>query len=144
VSQTRWPGRFEVFPGAPTVVLDGAHNPAGAETLVRALQAAYPGRAVHLVFGVLGDKDYVAILRALLPNARSVHLTPLPSARSLPPEKYLDLAGALCPDTRVYMSPADALASARKAAAPEDLVVVAGSLVLIGALRAFLDGGTFK
>jgi dihydrofolate synthase / folylpolyglutamate synthase len=143
ISRTRWPGRLELFPGAPSVLLDGAHNPAGAETLARALEEMYSRRAVHLVFGVLADKDYPTILRALLPITRSLHLTPVPSVRSLPPEDYLPLARALCSDVRVYSTPADALAGARNAAGPEDLVVAAGSLFLIGALRTYLHGGTF-
>ncbi|HYX91035.1 MAG TPA: folylpolyglutamate synthase/dihydrofolate synthase family protein [Myxococcaceae bacterium] len=144
LSRTRWPGRFEVFPGTPIIVLDGAHNPAGAEALARTLDTAYPGRGVHLVFGVLADKDHAEILRALLPHVRSAHLTPVPSVRSLQPEKYLDLARAMCSEVRLYGSPADALAGARSAAGPEDLVIAAGSLVLVGALRALLDGTPFK
>src|SRR6185295_18271991 len=54
----RWPGRLEeVRSGGRTVLLDGAHNPAGAQALAAALDALYPGRRVHAVFGVLADKD---------------------------------------------------------------------------------------
>jgi dihydrofolate synthase / folylpolyglutamate synthase len=64
----------------------------------------------------------------------------VPSARSRNPEEYADFARALCSDARIYTSPAEALAGARSAAGREDVVVAAGSLVLVGALRGLVNG----
>ncbi len=137
--EVRWPGRLEVVAGAPLLLLDGAHNPSGVEVLCAALDTAYPGRAVHLVFGAVADKDVRTMLARLLPRMASVTLTPLQTPRGLPPSAYLEEARALCPRVRVADSPAAALEEARAAAAPEDVVLAAGSLYLVGALKAHLS-----
>lgn len=134
----RWPGRLEEFLTTPTIVLDGAHNPAGAEVLARAIDELYPNRKVHLVFGVLGDKDYRPVLRTLVPKCASVHLTPVPSPRTLLPERYADEVRGLCPEVELYGSPSEALTGARMRAQPEDLVLCCGSLFLIGTIRTIV------
>jgi len=137
--QVRWPGRLEEVPGAPLLLLDGAHNPAGAAVLRAALDARYPGRRIHLVFGAVGDKDVRRMLAELLPRVASVTLTPLETPRGLPPSVYLEEARTLCPMVRVADSPAAALQAACASAAPEDVVLAAGSLYLVGALKAHLS-----
>jgi len=137
---TRWPGRLERFDGTPPVVLDGAHNPAGVETLLAALDGVAQGRPVHLVFGVLADKDSEPMIRALFPRCASVALTPLPSPRSKEPASYAALAGALSATASSHASPEAALAAARERARPDGLVLVAGSLVLVGEIRRLLAG----
>ncbi len=138
LAATHWPGRLEEIQGAPAVLLDGAHNPAGVAALCAALDALYPGRRLHLVFGVLCDKDHRPMTAALFPRCASVHLTPVDSPRSLEPERYLDEAKALCPQAFAYRLPATALAAARAAAGPQDLVLCTGSLFLVGEVRSLL------
>lgn len=137
---TEWPGRLEELPGSPRVVLDGAHNLAGVETLVKALEALYPGRPVHLVFGVLADKDWRPMLKALLPKCSAVYLTPVRSPRTLEPEAYADEVQKLVPGAPVQLaaSAPEALAAARKGAPDDAIVLGCGSLVLVGQLRASL------
>lgn len=140
LAEVHWPGRLEELPGLrPEVVLDGAHNPAGAEVLAAALEELYPRRPVHLVFGVLADKDYRQMMGLLFPRCASVQLTPVASPRSLAPPRYLEEAGALCPTVRACASVEEALARAR-AEAGDGLVVCAGSLYLVGQLRRLLTG----
>ena len=74
-SGARWPGRFQIFRREPLVILDGAHNPAGARALAASLRAYFPGRPVTFVIGVLADKDAGGILAALRPLAARVILT---------------------------------------------------------------------
>jgi dihydrofolate synthase/folylpolyglutamate synthase len=138
LAATEWPGRLEEFAGKPRVVLDGAHNVAGVETLVRALDVVYPGRKVHLVFGVLSDKDHRPMIRTLFPRCEAVYLTPLNSPRSLEPMKYLEEAQRWVKQVKLCASPVEALAAARAAAPADGLVVGAGSLSLVGQLRASL------
>ncbi len=136
---TEWPGRLEEFPGNPRVVLDGAHNPNGAETLVKALDAVYPGRKVHLVFGVLADKDWRPMLKTLLPKCAAVYLTPVRSPRTLEPSAYVeDVKKLFEGPVQLAASAPEALAAARKAAPDDALVVGCGSLFLVGQLRASL------
>jgi len=135
LATARWPGRMEELSSQPAVVLDGAHNPAGVAVLLASLDALYPGRRVHAVFGVVADKDRAPMMRALFPRCTSVHLTPLDTPRSLAPEKYLEEARALCADVRPYATLDEALAGARRLATPEDVVLCTGSLFLVGAAR---------
>ncbi len=140
LTRTQWPGRLEEVAQGPTVVLDGAHNPGGAEVLAAALAERYPGRRVHLLFGVLADKDHGPMLRTLAPLSASVHLVAPPSPRALSPAHSLPDAQRLCADVVACPSVDAALASARSRARGNDLIVCAGSLVLVGAIRATLVG----
>jgi dihydrofolate synthase/folylpolyglutamate synthase len=135
----RWPGRFQIFRRDPPVILDGAHNPAGARALAASLRAYFPGRPVIFIVGIMADKDAGGILAALRPLAARIILTASGNPRAAAPEA---LRALLPPEVRVDIarSPRDALA----AATPEDpreLVCVAGSLSLIGdVLTAAGDG----
>ena len=135
----RWPGRFQIFRRDPLVVLDGAHNPAGARALAASLRAYFPGRPVTFVFGVLADKDAGGILAALRPLAARVILTTSANPRAAAPEALRALlpAGARVDTAR---SPQDALAMAI-AEDPHGIVCVAGSLSLIGDVLAAAGDG---
>ena len=138
LSTTKWPGRLEEIPGTPRVVIDGAHNPGGMIALSMAIDAMYAGKKIHVVFGALAEKDYASMLRTLLPKCHAVYLTPVASLRTLEPSDFVDEAKALCPRVGVFGSARDAFAAAKAAASPEDLVLVAGSLVLAGEIKAAL------
>ena len=135
----RWPGRLEEVAKGPLVVLDGAHNPMGVEALVKALDEVYPKRKVHLVFSVLEDKAFAPMIRLLFPRCAAVYLTPTSSPRSLHPDRYVGEAAASGAKVSSYPRPSLALEAARAAATgPDDLVLCAGSLVLIGEVKAAL------
>jgi dihydrofolate synthase/folylpolyglutamate synthase len=135
----RWPGRFQVFRRDPVVILDGAHNPAGARALAASLRAYFPGRPVTFVIGVLADKDAAGILAALSPLAVRVVLTASGNPRAAAPASLRALLPA---DLRVEVasSPSEALARATAEAAG-GLVCVAGSLSLIGDVLAAAGDG---
>ena len=135
----RWPGRFQIFRRDPLVILDGAHNPAGARALAASLRAYFPGRLVTFVIGVLADKDAGGILAALRPLAARVILTASANPRAAPPDALRALlpAGARVDTAR---SPQDALTMAI-AEDPRGIVCVAGSLSLIGDVLAAADDG---
>ena len=135
----RWPGRFQIFRRDPLVILDGAHNPAGARALAASLCAYFPGRPVTFVIGVLADKDAGGILAALRPLAARVILTASANPRAAPPDA---LRALLPPGARVdtARSPQDALTRAI-AEDPRGIVCVAGSLSLIGDVLAAADDG---
>jgi len=143
VAAARWPGRLEEFSElTPLVVLDGAHNPSGARVLADALQHEYAGRPVHLVFGVFADKDSEPMMRTLFPKVAALYLAPIDSPRSKPPETYEAFARTLNRQVSTYASAEAALAAAQQAAPENGLVVVAGSLFLVGQLRRTLvDSG---
>jgi dihydrofolate synthase/folylpolyglutamate synthase len=138
LSDARWPGRLErrVLPGGTPVVLDGAHNPAGAEALAAWCREAGFAPAT-LVVACMRDKDVEGLLRPLLSVADTVIATAVPFPRALPPEdlaaRVVAIAEAM--PVTVAPTPADALAAASEGHAR---VVVAGSLFLVGAARAWL------
>ncbi len=136
LAQTVWPGRFEVVDRAPLTILDGAHNPDGARTLAESLQALYPGVFVHLVFGVLGDKDVSGVAARLMPLAGRLYLACPKNERALPLERLQALAAPYSARHEVFGSVAEALLAARAACRPGELVLVAGSLYVVGEAKA--------
>ncbi|HWQ69959.1 MAG TPA: folylpolyglutamate synthase/dihydrofolate synthase family protein [Patescibacteria group bacterium] len=130
--RAQWPGRLQLFPGRPFVILDGAHNPAGAIALrVFLEEQRFTGR-VTLVFGVLQDKNWVAMLQALAPMAKRVILTRPESERAADPHRLLE-AERFCPKIEILEDVAEAIALAKAVTDPEDAVVVTGSLFVVSA-----------
>ena len=126
----RWPGRLEriVAADGQVFILDGAHNVDGAVALASALA---PGRRV-LVFGALADKEPEALAGVLAPLADRHVLAPVPSPRTWQPDATGVWSGA-----RIAANVPEAIALARECSAG-DPIVVAGSLYLVGAVRAEL------
>jgi dihydrofolate synthase / folylpolyglutamate synthase len=148
LGQAVWPGRFERFGrhGKPVVLLDAAHNPQAAVALMQALAEARGTlpQVRHLVLGLLGDKDAAQVVAGLGGDWASVVLTTPRSPRARPADELRPyFAGVIPPDRlRVVPDPEAALAAAEHGAGPEGLVVVCGSLYVIGALRPLLVTGS--
>ncbi len=139
IANAAWPGRLETVAG---VLLDGAHNPDGAAALARALPSLHAGRPVELVFGVLADKDHRRMLEALAPVVRGLHLVAPRSPRARATASLRPLAWKLFERVDEHVSPAEAVACARRRAAEgAALVCAAGSLYLVGELRELLLRG---
>ena len=148
IRETRWPGRFQVVPAAgddPEHVLDVAHNPAGAWALRSTLSDAYRnGREITLVFGVMRDKAMQEITEILFPIARHVIVTHANNPRSASPDEIRQAAARVASgaDIEVAEDVASALGRARelagtkvagsKNAGPRGLVVVTGSIYIVG------------
>jgi len=141
------PGRLEVIRTSPTVLLDGAHNPAGARALAAALDEAFDFRRLVAVVGVLADKDTVGLLEAISPHLDHLVATEPDSARALPAEDLAAIGRDMLDpdDVSLASSLADALDLAF-ALADEDGefvggvgVLVTGSLVTVGQARALLS-----
>jgi dihydrofolate synthase / folylpolyglutamate synthase len=136
IASVRMPGRLEVVPGAPEVVLDGAHNPAGMETLVAELDGARAGRGpVVAVVSALEYKDVEGMVAALGPAAALVVATRSSHPHAAAPSRLAALAHDAGVPAVVVDDPAAALARAREEAGPTGTVLVAGSLYLLGDLR---------
>ncbi len=140
LGSARVPGRLEVLGRRPLVVLDGAHNPAGAAALGAALDEDFGVvRRTVLVFGCLNGRSPGDVLAALGPD-RIVHVvvcTP-PSLRGVPAADVAAAAAALGLEASVADSVPEALAAARGLVSADDLVLVTGSLYLVGAARRHL------
>jgi dihydrofolate synthase/folylpolyglutamate synthase len=135
VLRTRWPGRLELVSDDPPIVLDGAHNPAGARALAAYVRRFHAGRRVWLVFGAMRDKAAAEMGGILAPVADRVILTAPAQARAVRPQILLELFDH--PRARAAPDLAAALALAEEAA-PGDVIFITGSLFLVGEARARL------
>jgi dihydrofolate synthase/folylpolyglutamate synthase len=136
----RSPGRLEVVSRHPLIILDGAKNVPGAATAAAAIDEEFGQvRSRILVVGMLRGKDPDLMLEALDANrARLVVACPPPSPRAIPPQEVAAAAERLGCATELASSVADAVDLAREAACPDDLILVTGSLYVVGAARTAL------
>ncbi|HUE03733.1 MAG TPA: folylpolyglutamate synthase/dihydrofolate synthase family protein [Bryobacteraceae bacterium] len=136
IAQTRWPGRLERVAENPEIILDGAHNPAGARALADYLARFYEPRRVWLIYGAMRDKAVEEMAAILFPQAGHVIVTSPAQARALRPESIRALIDRA--DIQIAPNIQEALALAG-GARPEDAIFVAGSLFLVGEARALLS-----
>jgi dihydrofolate synthase / folylpolyglutamate synthase len=134
----RWPGRLEVVGRHPTTVLDGAHNPAGAEALAVALRESFTWKRLHLVLSVSANKDVAGIVRPLAPLADRVVAARNQSERAGDTVAIAEAFAAENVGVEVRDSIADALDAARGEADDDDLIVVTGSLYTVADARRAL------
>ena len=135
LSRAHWPGRLEWIPGDPPLLLDGAHNPAGARALAAHLRGLRP---FTLLFGVMRDKNVEALARILFPLAETLVLTRPRVGRAAAPAEIVERAGGLADRARREADPRKALALAQELARRGRPVVVAGSLYLVGEVKKAL------
>ncbi len=133
----RWPGRLDVVQTAPLVVLDGAHNADGIAALVRELPAVVGGRAVHLLFGVMRDKQWQPMVDAIAPHVATATVTTVLPPRGQAPVALAEAFARQCPVVRVVTQPVDALEAVLDGANMDDAVLVTGSLFLVGAVYPY-------
>jgi dihydrofolate synthase / folylpolyglutamate synthase len=132
LSRVRWPGRLQWIPGRPRILVDGAHNPAGARALAAYLKGLGP---FVLVFGAMADKSVDVMARTLFPLARHVVLTKPRMKRAAAPAEIARRAGAVA--KRAHRAPTLEIALARARSLSEGgPIVVAGSLFLAGEVLA--------
>ena len=139
LNQAQWPGRLEVVSGAPSYLLDCAHNPAGARTLAHYLERFQRGRLRRLVFGASRDKAIDEVADLLFPHVEEVLLTRAAVSRSVSPATLARIVDHHHANIRVTENVAEALEIARADSAPDDLIVVAGSIFLVGEARRLLS-----
>ncbi len=142
LSTVRWPGRFEIFSHAGReVILDGAHNPQGAEVLANTWREQYCDRKAVLVFSAVAAKDVSGILALLVPVASRIHFCPVDTPRALPVEELAASLPAGAPPYECHTGFDAAFDAAMLAEGP---ILVAGSLFLVGDAKARLQGGNFQ
>jgi dihydrofolate synthase/folylpolyglutamate synthase len=141
IRETRWPGRFQVIParaGAPEIVMDVAHNPAGAWALRSALSAQYEDRPLIFVFGAMRDKAISEMAEILFPLAEQVIVVQAENPRSASPEEIREAAKRSSTEIETAENVASALDRARALSKLETVVVITGSIYVVGeAMRSF-------
>jgi dihydrofolate synthase/folylpolyglutamate synthase len=140
IGTLRIPGRLEVVARSPLIVLDGAHNPAGAEALARALVEAFTWSRLHVVLAVSSNKDLDGVVAALAPMADVWFPAQNESVRSFPAEHVAERVAAAAGRVADLGTVEESLAAARDAAAEDDLILVTGSLYTVADARRALGG----
>ena len=135
IAQTRWPGRLERVSEHPEIILDGAHNPAGARALAAYIDRFYSHRPVRLIYGAMRDKAVAEIGGILFPRAQQVIVTAPRQARALSPEAMREIVDH--PGLCVAPTLEDALELIRDGL-EEDFIFITGSLFLVAEARALL------
>ena len=145
IAETRWPARFEVLDqpaGMPTVVIDGGHNPQGAGVLADSLRDVFPGKRPVFLVGILADKDYRSMLRAVAPLASAFVCVTPPNPRALDAADLAEAIRETCDELGVCVAVevagdfGDAVSAARKIAGSEGLICAFGSLYSIADVKA--------
>jgi len=129
-----WPGRFEVMLERPTVVLDGAHNGEGVKALLETIEDFRQGRRIKLLFASMEDKEWRLMLNILVDRVDEVVLTRVSMERSADPKQLASHVAGRVPH-RVMNDARQGLGYLLTSARPEDIVLVAGSLYLLGEVR---------
>ncbi len=132
IANVRWPGRFQVVRERPTLILDGAHDEAAAEVLAATLKDLYPNRRLVLVVGVGRDKDAKAIAGHLAPLASTIIATAGATPRALGAEELREVLRSQGREAAVCTPVSEAVRRAMEMAEAEDVVVVTGSLYVVG------------
>jgi len=145
IRETHWPGRFQVIPARadwPEVVLDVAHNPAGAWALRSALSERYDDRPLIFVFGAMRDKAISEMTDILFPLADRVIVTRPENPRSASPEEIRQAGSRTGTEIETVPEIGAALERARRVSGLEAVVVVTGSIYLVGEAMRWLGVGT--
>jgi dihydrofolate synthase/folylpolyglutamate synthase len=135
LSQATWPGRIEIVREHPTIILDGAHNVEGVRALASFLTSQYPDKRRLLIFGVMKDKEYEKMLSELLPFVSRTILTMTADDRALSPE----LMKKFAPKAVIASDAISALREAKSMSEREDVIVITGSLYLVGECKTIIN-----
>ena len=138
----RHPGRFQILPGAPTWILDVAHNPDAARVLAATLAEHAPPGTRHAVCALLADKEYDAIVAVLAPSIDHWHLAAAATPRALSIARLTAAVAATGARPRVYSNLEAALAGAAAAARATDTVLVCGCFAAVAAALRQQTAGT--
>ncbi|MGE4577918.1 MAG: folylpolyglutamate synthase/dihydrofolate synthase family protein [Desulfuromonadales bacterium] len=138
VENVRWPGRLEWWGGGDFLLLDGAHNAAGAEVLAEYLTSLRPA-GVRWVFGMKAGRNPADLLSPLLPLVKEVYCAPPPVEEAVAVQDLCEAVVRHEVPCSAWLSPAEALAAALAQRSSEEIVLVAGSLYLVAAAREYLQ-----
>lgn len=137
LESVRWPGRLEKISDHPLVFLDGSHNPAGARELVSFWDEHFRDRPIHLIYGAVRDKAIDEVAGLLFPRAARVTITAANQPRSISAAALAEMTRDLAANLTIERDASGALEHAIAQAGPRDVIFVAGSLYLVGELRAY-------
>ena len=142
LGKTKMPGRMEIISTQPRVLVDGAHNAASLDALMKAIGQHIPYDSMVVIFGCCADKDVGGMLDRITSGADKVIFTRVDNIRSADPNelsaRYVEQYGKMA---QVAPTLADALAIANRAVTKEDLICITGSFYLVGEAKKLLASG---
>ncbi|MGC1403643.1 MAG: folylpolyglutamate synthase/dihydrofolate synthase family protein [Thermodesulfobacteriota bacterium] len=139
LSKVAWPGRMEVLSERPWIVLDGAHNPGAMKTLVQNLPRVFSYKRLLLIIGMMRDKDIEQTFKYVIPESDIVFLTRAEYDRSADPETLRPFVEGESLPCGISNDIPTAIQRARLEAEPEDLILITGSLFIVGEARAWWE-----
>lgn len=145
LKSARWPGRFEIISQKPVVIVDGTHNPQGAEALVRSLETLFGGKKIIFLIGFLADKDYVSSIKPAIPLAKRFYTVSPSSGRALDAGKLkneIACFGSPVP-IEAYPDMPSALRAVMKNADEDDVICVFGSLYQVSEVHSFFGRNSY-
>jgi len=138
LGKTSMPGRMEIISTQPRVLVDGAHNAASLDALMKAIGQHIPYDSMVVIFGCCSDKDVPGMLERITSGADKVIFTKVDSIRTANPDelaaRYVELYGKMA---QVARSLEEALAIANRAVTREDLICITGSFYLVGEAKKY-------
>ncbi|UCD33899.1 MAG: bifunctional folylpolyglutamate synthase/dihydrofolate synthase [Desulfobacterales bacterium] len=143
LKQNKWPGRLEIIPTSPLILLDGAHNFIAARNLSRYLIEHLSNRNITLVVGILDDKPYASMLKCLVPLCHKVILTRPKIDRALAPERLFPIAKELKNDVDIVPDVDMAIKLAIETTPERDAICIAGSLYVVGEAKETFEKHPF-
>lgn len=138
IGESYWPGRMELIPGNPPLLLDGAHNPAGSLALAEAL-AGYPRKRILLVSGVCADKDVEQIYVPLSSLVERVYTVTPRVERAMKDTELSRLITEMGLVSQACGTVSEGISAARNESMAGDLILVCGSLFVVGEAKAWLE-----
>jgi dihydrofolate synthase/folylpolyglutamate synthase len=144
LNATKWPGRLEMVSEQPRILLDGAHNPEGAQSLASALQQTYTFKKLHLMMGMMATKHHSDYLRHILPMVNTLVVTEPSFRNKMDAIKLADLAANLAAElnlkVEIVIEPnwKQAWLRFKNIVSLEDLGVISGTLYLISDVRSWI------
>lgn len=136
LEKARWSGRLEVLSKKPIIIIDGAHNAEGAQSLSDSLRKYFPKMDKIFIFGVLGDKEYDKIIKAVIPTAKAVITVSPKSDRALKAGELANLVKGYCNNVFISDTIEDAVRTSLQIVSDSDLICCFGSLYYIGEIRS--------
>ena len=135
----RWQGRFEVIRGSsPTFIIDGAHNPSGAQKLMETLDKTFAHRRITYIFGTFKDKDYESIAELTAKRAEMIYTIPTKGKRGLSAQELAKTAAKYNPNVKAMPSPQQAVKQCLNSSC--DLVLAFGSLSFLKEIKDTING----
>jgi dihydrofolate synthase/folylpolyglutamate synthase len=135
----QWPGRLEMVGENPRIVLDGAHNPGAMRTLTENIPKVFSFKKLFLIFGMMKDKQLKETFNYLIPLADKIFLTRAEYDRSADPQDLQPFLEGKNVPYGLFPALPEAIEAAEEEAGPEDLIIITGSLFIVGEARAWWE-----